>query len=222
MVSRCGSISVDRVVIRMGYKTEQEKFWAGEFGDAYIERNKSQELKASNINFFAGTLAKSQQINTILEFGSNIGMNMLALEALYPKAKKTAVEINEKAAGLLKEAMPQVRVLNESILDFQPVEKFDLVFTKGVLIHISPEHLSAIYKKIVGCSKRYILIAEYFNPRPVTMEYRGHDEKLYKRDFCGDLLDSYDLDLIDYGFSYKRDPKFRQDNINWFLLEKKK
>ena len=36
----------------MDYKTEQEKFWAGEFGDDYIERNKSAALAASNLNFF--------------------------------------------------------------------------------------------------------------------------------------------------------------------------
>ena len=40
----------------MDYKTEQEKFWAGEFGDDYIERNKSAALAASNLNFFSNCL----------------------------------------------------------------------------------------------------------------------------------------------------------------------
>ena len=31
------------------YKTEQEAFWAGTFGNEYIERNKSDELLASNL-----------------------------------------------------------------------------------------------------------------------------------------------------------------------------
>ena len=31
-----------------------------------------------------------------------------------------------------------------------------------------------------------------------------------------------DLKLIDYGFSYRRDPNFPQDDISWFLLEKRK
>ena len=30
----------------MSFKTEQEKFWAGEFGDDYIGRNKSEEYLA--------------------------------------------------------------------------------------------------------------------------------------------------------------------------------
>ena len=30
-----------------------------------------------------------------------------------------------------------------------------------------------------------------------------------------------DLDLVDYGFIYHRDKNFPQDDLNWFLLEKK-
>ncbi len=45
------------------YKTEQEAFWAGTFGNEYIERNKSDELLASNLNFFSKALAKTQAIS---------------------------------------------------------------------------------------------------------------------------------------------------------------
>ena len=34
------------------YKTDQEEFWAGEFGEQYIDRNKGEKLLASNLNFF--------------------------------------------------------------------------------------------------------------------------------------------------------------------------
>jgi spore coat polysaccharide biosynthesis protein SpsF len=37
----------------MNFKTEQEEFWAGAFGDEYINRNKSEEYLASNLNFFS-------------------------------------------------------------------------------------------------------------------------------------------------------------------------
>ena len=36
------------------YRTEQENFWAGEFEDAYVERNKSAQLAAANLAFLAG------------------------------------------------------------------------------------------------------------------------------------------------------------------------
>ena len=35
------------------YVTEQERFWAGEFGDEYISRNDSKALLATKINCFS-------------------------------------------------------------------------------------------------------------------------------------------------------------------------
>ena len=92
---------------------------------------------------------------------------------------------------------------------------------KGVLIHIAPEELLEVYDKLYNSSKRYICIAEYYNPVPVEVQYRGHSGKLFKRDFTGEMLDKYsDLQLVDYGFIYHRDNNFPQDDITWFLLEK--
>ena len=37
----------------------------------------------------------------------------------------------------------------------------------------------------------------------------------------GELMDRFpSLKLVDYGFLWKRDPVFPQDDITWFLLEK--
>jgi pseudaminic acid biosynthesis-associated methylase len=73
-----------------------------------------------------------------------------------------------------------------------------------------------------NASNRYILVAEYFNPSPVAIPYRGHNDRLFKRDFAGEMLDRYyNLELLDYGFAYHRDPLFPQDDITWFMLEKK-
>ena len=95
------------------------------------------------------------------------------------------------------------------------------MFTKGVLIHISPDYLPHVYDLLFEASNRYICIIEYYNPTPVEMTYRGHRGKLFKRDFAGEILDRYkDLILASYGFVYHRDNNFPQDDINWFLLEK--
>jgi len=51
--------------------------------------------------------------------------------------------------------------------------------------------------------------------------YRGHSDRLFKRDFAGEMLEAYPgLALVDYGFAYRRDPVFPQDDISWFLLRK--
>lgn len=81
--------------------------------------------------------------------------------------------------------------------------------------------MSEAYEIIYKTSTKYICIVEYYNPTPIQVEYRGFKDKLFKRDFAGEMLDKYqDLSLVDYGFVYHRDNNFPQDDISWFLLEK--
>ena len=205
----------------MTFTTDQEEFWAGEFGTKYIERNKGDRLLASNLDFFAKSLRRARGITSCMEFGANIGMNLRALKLLYPEQDQHAIEINTIAARELSTFVPSGQVLNGSILDYRPIRTFDLVLIKGVLIHIHPEALSKVYDRLHRCTGKYLLMCEYYNPTPVAVPYRGHSDRLFKRDFCGELLDLYpDLGLVDYGFSYRRDAKFPQDDITWFLIEK--
>ena len=114
------------------------------------------------------------------------------------------------------------RVVDGTILDELPTDRrYDLSFTKGVLIHIQPDELHRVYRNLYELSNRYIMVCEYYNPTPVTVNYRGNSDRLFKRDFAGELMDRYPLRLIDYGFSYHRDNYFPQDDSTWFLLEKK-
>jgi len=87
--------------------------------------------------------------------------------------------------------LPWVNTFNESILSYESNERHDLVFSKGVLIHINPDELERVYKKFYDMSKKYILIVEYYNPTPIEINYRGHSRKLFKRDFTGELIKLY-------------------------------
>lgn len=204
----------------MNYKTEQEEFWAGEFGDEYISRNQGAQLLASNINFFTKSLSRASDIKSCIEFGANIGMNLKALQLMYPDAKFSAIEINKSACEALK-AINLDSIFNQSLLEYEDSKTYDLTLIKGVLIHINPDELKAVYKKLYDSSNRYILVAEYYNPTPVAIPYRGHEDRLFKRDFAGEMMAMFDdLKLLDYGFAYHKDSVFPQDDISWFLLEK--
>ena len=206
----------------MTFKTEQEEFWAGDFGTEYIDRNKGDKLLASNLNFFSKALARATNINSCIEFGANIGMNLRALKLLHPQLNLNAIEINQQAAKRLSEIINKENVFTGSIFNYPSVQSFDLSFIKGVLIHINPNELSSVYKKLVDSTNRYLLVAEYYNPSPVAIPYRGHADRLFKRDFAGEILDQFpEMKLIDYGFAYHRDVDFPQDDISWFLMEKR-
>jgi pseudaminic acid biosynthesis-associated methylase len=205
----------------MTFKTEQEAFWAGEFGNAYIERNQGDALLASNLDFFSKALHATRDVKTCIEFGANIGMNLKAIQLLHPAVEASAIEINAQAAAKLREIIEPNNVHNTSILEFEPTHTYDLTLIKGVLIHINPDELPHVYDKLVASCNRYLMVAEYYNPAPVTIPYRGHTDRLFKRDFAGEIMDRHpQLQLLDYGFAYRRDPNFPQDDITWFLMEK--
>ncbi|WP_413770421.1 hypothetical protein, partial [Vibrio vulnificus] len=81
----------------------------------------------------------------------------------------------------LEKKHPSAEVFNTSIFEFEASRKWDLTFTKGVLIHINPDKLPEADAALYNNSSRYILIAEYYNPSPVELSYRGHSSKLFKR-----------------------------------------
>lgn len=206
----------------MSFKTEQEAFWAGQFGTDYIARNEGPDLLASNLNFFTRALGNAGRIDSCVEFGANIGMNLRALKLLYPHMRQKGIEINPDAAASLARFIGESQVFHGSIFDYPVAEPVELSLIKGVLIHINPDMLAVTYRKLYEASSRWILVCEYYNPSPTAIPYRGHTDRLFKRDFAGEMLDAFpDLRLVDYGFAYRRDPAFPQDDITWFLLEKR-
>ncbi len=199
--------------------TEQERFWSGEFGDNYTERNNGDELICGNVSLFSSIFKHAGAVDSLIEFGSNRGLNLVAIRSLLPDIELAGVEINPKAISLLQKL--EVPVYQQSILDFTPDYPRDLVLSKGLLIHINPEMLPRAYDVLYESSRRYICLVEYYSRLPIEINYRDHQGVLFKRDFAGELLDRFpDLELISYGFVYYRDRHFPQDDLTWFLLEK--
>ena len=198
----------------------QQDFWKGEFGDEYIDRNKSEELLASNKILFAKILSQTKiRPTSVLEIGANIGLNLEALKSLLPRTNFAGVEINKSATEMLRKT--GARIFYGSIEEVEIQVKYDLVLTKGVLIHINPNNLETVYQKMYSSSARWILTIEYYSREAEEVLYRGRQGVLFKRDFAGELMDKFgnNLKLIDYGFVYHRDT-FPQDDLTWFLLEK--
>lgn len=204
---------------------DNAKFWSGPFGDDYITRNQSSDLVRNNEWLFRKALSPIFWANPcrILEFGPNIGMNILAMMRIAPLAKCefAGVEVNAKACEALRKL--GVETHETSMLDpARPWgEGYDLVLSKGVLIHLRPESLPQAYDAIHAASRKHIFIAEYFSQTPREIPYRGESGRLWARDFAGEMLDRFeDLKVVDYGFAWKRDPNAPQDDITWTLMSK--
>ncbi len=205
--------------MKNNFSSEQENFWSGEFGSDYIDRNRDSLTISSNLVLFSKIINQMKFLpKDTLEIGANIGLNISALKLILPNSNFTGLEINRNACESLSKT--GAKVINDSVFNVSLDQLFDLVFTKGVLIHLDPERIQDVYEKLYNWSRKYILLIEYFNPSPVKIEYRGFENKLFKRDFAGEMLDKFkDLKLVDYGFVYSRS-NFPQDDVTWFLLEK--
>jgi pseudaminic acid biosynthesis-associated methylase len=200
----------------MNARTE---FWRGDFGNEYQQRSPG-DVRA-NYNFFQRALRLVLMMRgpaSVCELGAGTGANLRALRSLVPSSDMAAVEVNDVAVQHLPE---DVEVFHQSLLDWMPPRQWELAFTKGVLIHVAPEDLPNAYEALWAASSRFILVAEYYNPVPTGIDYRGHEGRLWKRDFASDMVKRFNLEVIDYGFAWHADPHMKQDDLTWFLMEKR-
>ncbi|MCD4754759.1 MAG: methyltransferase domain-containing protein [Deltaproteobacteria bacterium] len=204
--------------------TSQLKTWTGRFGNGYVDRNEYVEWKMTPGTEAFRRILGGLKIQSVLEVGSNIGLNLLFINALFKgDVRLYAVEPNRKAFDRL---MSQGRMKLEKAWNcngFQlPLSdsSIDLVFTAGVLIHVAPDDLGRITDEIVRVARKYVLCREYFSHAPVEIPYYGQTGMLFKRDFGAFYLDRFpSLKCIRYGFLWQREFAIF-DNSNWWLFEK--
>ena len=162
------------------------------------------------------------KVRSYLECGCNIGRNVDQLKRVLPDAAASVIEISAPAFKAVTAKHRFAHAFNGAILDSRlPDASFDLVFTMGVLIHIKPAQLVEHMRKIVAYSSQFVLIGEYFSRTPVTIEYQGETDLLFKRDFGKLLMENFRLKLLDYGFLWGHlYDSAGFDDVTWWLFEK--
>lgn len=171
--------------------TDGIELWRGEFGDAYTERNQV-DWKA-RVPFWYSVIEKTGA-RSVLEVGCNAGWNLSAIKRCAPDIRVAGSDINERALEQAKAAGLEVY----HCLDFRAVPgKFDLVFTAGVLIHIEPAHVREVMTAIVDKSFRWVAAVEYECDYEDAIQYRGHDDKCWKRPY-GVLYRDLGLEVVTF------------------------
>ena len=182
-----------------------ETLWAGEFGDAYTERNLDA---AKGRGRFWTPLVEKYEIGSALEVGCNAGANLVHLD------NATGVDVNQHALDKVPDHIPTVNA-SATRLPFDD-RSFDLTFTIGVLIHLDLTDLHKAMRELVRCSDRYVLCGEYWAPNEQMIVYRGRRQALWRRDFKRIYLETFPLRLVDEGFlNYAT-----WDKITWWLFER--
>ena len=201
-----------------GEAVRLERLWSGAFGDEYIERNRTAGEKRAR---FWRALLTNYPVRRVLEVGCNTGANLRWIAGVAPPEGVYGVDVNLKALGELRRALPQVHALLSPGRELPFCDGcFDLVFTVGVLIHQPDDTLPAVMAEIVRASRRYVLAGEYHAAELAEVPYRGQTGALFKRDYGRLYLEMFPR-LAPRGGGFLG-PADGFDDITWWLFEKQR
>ena len=210
--------------------TEQMQKWAGQFGKDYTdrnalsleemetlyERNYGQTRTELNERFLKGI----DRSIRILEVGSDVGNQLLCLQRMGFN-NLYGIELQSYAVELSKSRTRRINIIEGSAFDIPYKDGyFDLVFTSGVLIHVSPSDIALVVREIHRCTREYVWGFEYYADHYTEIPYRGQRNLLWKADFARLYLDQFgDLELV----KEERLKYLDNDNIDtMFLLRKRR
>ena len=206
----------------MGADLKPLQAWAGEFGDAYTERNiLSDEAVRGRVRMWSGIWDRMQPQApaSVLEVGANVGLNLRALQAL-TDAELWGQEPNPSALDRLRAVLPEGRALEGFAHEIPLADgAVDLVMTMAVLIHVHPSLLERTLDELHRVSSKWIVLAEFFAQSQEAVTWRGEEGLLHRNDYGGLLMDRFpDLQLVDYGFWWRRATS--GGDCTWWLFRK--
>jgi len=209
--------------------TSQEKRWKGKFGNEYISRNllTPKEMDRLYLQNYGITRTKLNEefignfnrTFKILEIGSNVGIQLIYLQKMGFK-QVYGIEINQKAVEFSKKITKNINIIQGTALDVPFKDNyFDLVFTSGILIHISPQDIEKVMREIYRCTNKYIWGFEYYADSYEEVVYRGKKNMLWKANFPKLYTDLFkDLKLV----KEKKLKYLHNENIDVMFLLKKR
>ncbi len=216
-------------VIQTHAETSQETVWQGDFGRAYTDRNtldpeSLDELSLRNYGIARSTIVRrflEEEVPkdaSILEIGCNSGNQLLLLSKM-GWSNLSGLELQPHAIEIARSRLPGAvfRQGSAFALPWQD-RSFDLVFTSGVLIHVSPQDLPRVLNEIYRTTRNYIWCSEYYAPEATEVRYRDHGELLWKMDYARCYLERFpDLEMI----KEERLPYLKSQNTDIVFLLKK-
>jgi len=153
----------------MGYDAE---LW-----NKYSDENKDNiQNEFSKFIYF---LSLGLGAKKICEAGCNIGNN---LSSFPENLDVFGIDMNKKAIEKAKNQYPHFSFKQTDIKQTGFSDSsFDLVFTRGVLIHISTDELDSVMKELLRISKKWILNFEYFGEDGKMIKWKRGDDLLWYR-----------------------------------------
>jgi pseudaminic acid biosynthesis-associated methylase len=155
----------------------------------------------------------------ILEVGTNIGNQLFHLQS-QGYTNLYGIEIQDRAINYAKQRTDNLNIIKGDALDIPFKDNyFDVVFTHGVLIHISPENIQTVLSEIYRVSNKFIWGLEYYSPQYTNLVYHGQKNIMWKANYCEEYLSRFKTLQLEKENIYKYiDNETLEDQM--FLLKK--
>lgn len=153
----------------MDYNTE---LW-----NKYTEENK--ENFQNEVSSFIYHMCLGLGAKKICEAGCNVGNN---LSKFPDNLEIYGIDMNKHALEKAKSEYPKFNFQVENIKKTSFTDSFfDLVFTRGVLIHIHPDEVDDVLHEFLRISKKWIFNLEYFAEDEKMIDWKRGKDLLWYR-----------------------------------------
>jgi len=151
--------------------------------------NKQQDDLSKFIYFIASALGAKK----ICEVGCNVGNNLSSFTTNFDIH---GVDMNKVALERARKTYPNFKFIQSDIKKtLFSDSNFDLVFTRGVLIHIPKKELDTVLNELLRITKKWIFNLEYYGIDGEMIKWKRGDDLLWYRNM-GENWGKYEIDII--------------------------
>lgn len=171
---------------------KQEEVWTSELGDKYSIENsdfptnellfQTKHIDETVYSVYSKIFDELDRNYRILEVGCNVGhklrrLQMMGFKNLY------GLDANLSALALGEAQYEDIHFIHQDLSTWKTIEKFDIVMTNYMLIHVSPKFINETLRKCYDLSRKYMFHLE-FDTGDIELEIPWLDKKdiCWKRD----------------------------------------
>lgn len=137
---------------------KQVKHWSGR--NSLMDKYWNDELLIRGSKKLAKKISQFDP-KSIFEVGTYNGRNLYYAHEHMPYVKLGGLDVNEEALKFARANLPESTQLTHcDALYMDTEEKYDIVFTHGVLMHIDPKTIGGVIDNCIAKANKYIIHVE--------------------------------------------------------------
>lgn len=162
----------------MSIKTQQINVWYKKAGQE-LDKYWTSEIANLRSKWFVEQIG-SLDFDSIFEVGVFSGRNLRYIQDRFPNAKVGGVDVSEQIVEYASEKVPEAKIECSTVYDMNTDDKWDIVFTMGVLLHIPMDQINTAVSNCVKRANKYVIHLETDGDNVVSHGPADVDPKIVK------------------------------------------